>query len=151
MKAFFQDLFEYNQYANQRFIQSFFEDGFGDESGIRLFSHMVNAHHVWNARLLGKPPMFEIWEIHVMNSFLEVDKENHRRTFQLLEQTEDFDKSISYTNSKGTAFENSVSQILMHLVNHTTYHRGQLARMIREQGIDPPNSDYIFYKRAPLS
>ena len=45
------NLLEYNQHANQMIIRSFVDDGFRLEEGIRLFSHLINAHHTWLARM----------------------------------------------------------------------------------------------------
>lgn len=147
MKSFLINMFEYNQFANQQIIRCFIEDGFSEEESIRLFSHLINAHHTWLARLQEKNPMFDVWEIHVKNSFFEVDSENHRQTLELLQNTTDLEMNINYTNSKGKAFRSSFQDILMHIINHSTYHRAQIARMIRLNGLVPPNTDYIFYKR----
>ena len=37
--------------------------------------------------------------------------------------------------------------MLFHFVNHSTYHRGQIASNLKEHGIEPLVTDYIFYKR----
>lgn len=147
MKSFLADLLEYNQYANEQIIKSFAEDGFRNEEAIRLFSHLINAHHAWLARMQQKSPMFDIWEIHVVNSFAEVNRENHQRSFDLLEEISDLEQTVNYTNSRDEAFTNSYRDIFLHIVNHSTYHRAQLARMIRLSGLVPANTDYIFFKR----
>lgn len=147
MKSFLADLLEYNQYANEEIINSFEVDGFRDEEGIRLFSHLINAHHIWLARMQKTELMFDIWEIHVINSFAEVNRENHQCTFDLLEEIADLEQTVDYTNSRDEAFTNSYRDIFLHIVNHSTYHRAQLARMIRMNGLVPPITDYIFYKR----
>lgn len=150
MKTLIADLLEYNQQANQMIIRSFVEDGFRVEEGVRLFSHLINAHHTWLARMRERTPMFDIWEIHVVNSFLQVDQKNHETSHQLLDTLPDLEASISYSNSQGRNYQNSYRDIFMHIINHSTYHRGQLARMIREEGFVPPNTDYIFYRREQL-
>jgi uncharacterized damage-inducible protein DinB len=38
-------------------------------------------------------------------------------------------------------------QIVMHVVNHATLHRGQAVAMLRQMGIDPPHTDLMFYYR----
>jgi len=143
------DLMEYNHHANQQFIELFTERGFREEEAIRLFSHLINAHHTWLARIQSKPPMFDIWEIHLVNSFAQVDKNNHQSTFKLLAE-QNPDQMVEYNNSSGKRFRNSLQEIFTHIVNHSTYHRGQLARICRQTGYNPPATDYIFYKRSPL-
>jgi uncharacterized damage-inducible protein DinB len=58
--------------------------------------------------------------------------------------------TIAYKNTRGESFENSVRDILFHINNHSTHHRAQIAARIREAGITPPTSDYIFYRRKSI-
>jgi uncharacterized damage-inducible protein DinB len=60
------------------------------------------------------------------------------------------DTLVEYTNTKGEKFANTRQDILLHVVNHSTYHRGQIASALKHAGIDPPTTDYIFYKRSRL-
>lgn len=149
MESFLKDFFAYNHYANQLFIQSF-EDGFDVEKGIKLFSHIINAHHIWLARIHGNTPNYDVWEIHVINSFAKVEEQNYKQSIHLLQKINDLHQVISYNNSKGNAHQNTIKDILLHIINHSTYHRGQLASLIRESGMEPPVSDYIFYKRDQI-
>jgi uncharacterized damage-inducible protein DinB len=92
-------------------------------------------------------PVFDIWEIHVVNSFFQVDQKNHEASHALLEKLPDLEANIQYSNSQAKTYRNSYQDIFMHIINHSTYHRGQLSRMIRENGFVPPSTDYIFYRR----
>ncbi|MDF9795759.1 putative damage-inducible protein DinB [Catalinimonas alkaloidigena] len=147
MDTTLKSLFDYNQYANKLFIRSFTENNFNVEKGIKLFSHIINAHHIWLARIKDEAPIFDVWEIHVINSFAKVNEDNYSRSIQLLQEANDLHKVINYTNSKGNTYQNTIRDILLHIVNHSTYHRGQVATLIRENGMEPPVTDYIFYKR----
>ena len=57
------------------------------------------------------------------------------------------DAPVAYTNSSGTAFETPLRDILTHVVNHGTHHRAQIALVLREAGIAPPATDYIYFVR----
>lgn len=60
----------------------------------------------------------------------------------------DLDAVLSYKNNKGDAFSQPVKEILLHLFNHGTYHRGQLVTMLRQVGVEKiPATDYIVYTR----
>jgi uncharacterized damage-inducible protein DinB len=62
---------------------------------------------------------------------------------------EDLDYILPYKNMKGDFFEQAVSEIVLHLNNHGTYHRGQLVTMLREVGVEKiPQTDYILYSRS---
>jgi len=55
----------------------------------------------------------------------------------------------SYTNMKGEPFRDSVEDTLFHVVNHSTYHRGQIITMLREAGVtNVVGTDLIHYLRT---
>ena len=57
--------------------------------------------------------------------------------------------TIRYKNLKGSEFEDPVDYLLHHIVNHGTYHRGQITTMLRELGVkDLASTDIIFYWRS---
>ena len=59
----------------------------------------------------------------------------------------DLSRAISYRSIRGYDGVATVEQIVMHLVNHGTLHRGQVMGMIRQLGIAPPSTDLIRYLR----
>lgn len=54
---------------------------------------------------------------------------------------------VEYKLISGAPGESLVSQIVTHVVNHATLHRGQIAGMIRQLGIQPPATDILWYYR----
>lgn len=59
----------------------------------------------------------------------------------------DLERVASYKFTDGREGQNQVSQIILHLVNHATLHRGQVVAMLRQLGQKPPATDFIFYVR----
>jgi len=57
----------------------------------------------------------------------------------------DLDRPISYDNPPGTRWTCQLRHMLQHLVNHSTYHRGQIAAMLRQLGTAPPATDFLVY------
>src|SRR5690606_38601204 len=112
---------------------------------ILLFNHILNAHHIWNARIVGESSLYTVHEIHAIESLKEIDRHNYDKSLVVLDQTE-LDKIIVYQNSKGDNFSNTVRDILFHVINHTTHHRAQIISDFRQQEIEPLITDYIFYK-----
>jgi len=147
MNSFFRELFAYNHHANQELIKVFqqYEILHGERSG-KIFSHMLNAHHIWNCRIGQLVAGYSVWEEHPVQRFGAMELENFTGTMQLLENA-DLGRVVQYHTSKGDPFINTVQDILFHIINHSTYHRGQLASLFRQQDISPVNTDYIFYKR----
>jgi uncharacterized damage-inducible protein DinB len=54
---------------------------------------------------------------------------------------------IAYRDMKGNPYEQPLWQILLHVVNHGTHHRGQAAGFLRAMGHAPPPLDLIAYYR----
>jgi len=65
-------------------------------------------------------------------------------------KNESFLKSTyAYNNMKGEPFVDPYEDTLLHVVNHSTYHRGQIITMLRQGGVKTvPSTDLIHYLRA---
>jgi len=59
----------------------------------------------------------------------------------------DLEKNVPYKSISGLPAENTAGEIVTHVVNHATLHRGQVVGMIRQLGTQPPATDFIFYLR----
>lgn len=148
MKPFFKELFEYSHHSNQKLTDIFVNNPDRiSEKAAKLFNHILNAHQIWNNRIDPKQPAFGVWELHNLHDLKIIDQTNYGHTLQLLGNF-DLARTLSYSNSKGQAFHNTVQDILFHVVNHSTYHRGQIATELKQQGLEPLSTDYIFYKRS---
>lgn len=147
MKAFFQDLFEYTHHSNVRLINVLLQNpGAYSEKISQLTSHILNAHHIWNHRIFGVSPALFVWQLVEMEHLQSIDLENFEHSLELV-QNKDFSEKIAYTNSSGQNYANTVQEILFHIINHSTYHRGQIMSLLKNNGVEPITTDYIFYKR----
>lgn len=147
MKAFFKDIFEYHNHFNQKLIdQLIANESILSERTIPLVSHSINAHQIWNARIIGKQSV-GVFQNHSLKECKLIDDENYNDTRGILNDRE-LDDKIVYTNSKGIEFSNSIQEILFHVVNHFSHHKGQIISDLRQIGIAPIVTDYIFYKRG---
>lgn len=147
MKDFFQEILEYSHDCNQRLAAAFSEQQDGaPKKAIMLFSHLLNAHHIWNSRIVGTESLYGVWDLQPVGEMKWMDDDNFRGILFILENYK-FDRTIYYQNSQGDGFNNKVRDILFHIFNHSTYHRAQIAADFRENAIEPIITDYIFYKR----
>lgn len=55
--------------------------------------------------------------------------------------------AITYHNSTGAKFVNTLDDLLVHLANHGTYHRGNITAMLHSLGHKSISTDYIYYLR----
>ena len=54
-----------------------------------------------------------------------------------------------YYDSKREPFKMQISQMLLQVFNHGSYHRGQLVNMLRQQGIQKiPQTDFVVWTRS---
>jgi uncharacterized damage-inducible protein DinB len=146
MKAFFQELFEYNHHSNQQIITTLeHNQDKVSEKCIKLQSHVLNAHRIWNCKLLPDQQLFGRWDIHPVQELSAINSKNFEASMWILDNFE-LPQIIQYTTSTGQVFNNSLRDILFHVINHSTYHRAQIATEFRLCGIEPLLTDYIFYK-----
>ena len=146
MESFFKELFEYNNDVNQKVIAAIIEHSTKvSEKCLSLQSHIINVHKIWNARITLIENIYERWQIHPIKNLAELDNENFQASMLILEQF-DINAIVNYSNSKGHVFDNSVRDILFQIINHSTYHRAQVATEFRLSGLEPLMTDYIFYK-----
>lgn len=118
----------------------------------RLMAHVAAAEWLWLARLRRQPPPVPVWP--------EWDGgECERRLAALVPAWDTYlagmDESrlgdaIEYVNSKGERWSSTVEDILLHVVLHSAYHRGQVAAAVREAGAEPAYTDYIHAVRGRL-
>ena len=63
-------------------------------------------------------------------------------------QTHHLEHVFQYRNLKGEQFKQPIYEMLLHLFNHGTYHRGQIVNMLRQLGIEKiPQTDFIVWSR----
>ncbi|WP_245803670.1 DinB family protein [Algoriphagus marinus] len=116
------------------------------DNSLKLFSHILNAHQIWNTRIDPRDIPFGVWDIHSIQNFKSINQANFENSISIIDNF-DFERIINYTNSQGQNYDSSVRDILFHVVNHSTYHRAQLVTEFKENGLESFVSDYIFYRR----
>tara|TARA_R110002033_G_scaffold65373_2_gene116461 strand:- start:159 stop:611 length:453 start_codon:yes stop_codon:yes gene_type:complete len=144
---FFKDTFEYNHHFNQELIQLLEKEKQSiPEKSVKLLNHLINAQQIWNERILMEQPTIDVWEIRPLENLQTINESNYNKSLSILNSIE-LNQKIAYKNSKGIVFSSSVQEIIFHVINHSTYHRAQIASDLKANGIEPINTDYIFYKR----
>lgn len=116
-----------------------------------LVRHVLGADTIWLRRWRGESPaaLTEASTWRTPADFARVWdglKEGQRRF--LAEQTDaSLARDLDYTTLNGTPYRTPLGDVLLHVVNHGTYHRGQLAHMLRQLEQRPPSTDYVLYLR----
>jgi uncharacterized damage-inducible protein DinB len=147
MKAFLNELYDYNYYCNKKLIEACTGLDRVPEGIHRLFSHILNAHHNWNARIMDVEPQFGPWQLHEVPAWADLHYDNQRNSFEIITNADPLGRRVNYENSEGRVFSNTLQDILFHIINHSTHHRAQITAALRAEGLEPPSLDYIVYKR----
>jgi uncharacterized damage-inducible protein DinB len=119
-------------------------------TALDLYAHILGAEHAWLARLTGAEPRTGIWPRLTLIECEDVAREAHAALGDYVEALEpaDLDRGVSYLNSVGQPFTSTVEDILLHICLHGTYHRGQVALLLRQGEATPATTDYIAHVRG---
>jgi len=149
MKERFTRLYEYNIWANNLFADVLKSNIYKNDKITTLFTHLGNAQLIWLSRITEvEEKVPGVWDEGSLTDAIELVKKSSRLWLDFIYSQEEYEDIIRYKNSKGDRYETRISDILTHAANHSTYHRGQLATLLRKEEIDPPASDFIFYVRS---
>ena len=162
MKEMLLQYAEYNVWANKMVIDATLQldESLVDKEVVSSFPsvratlyHVMGAESVWLQRLhlvehpVWLPATFE-------GSFAEACHEWQKFSGELVKFVSDqyddkaFQHVCMYNDMKGNPWKTPVNQILQHVFNHSTYHRGQLVTMLRQLGETKiPGTDFIGFVR----
>ncbi|MEZ5352209.1 MAG: DinB family protein [Bryobacteraceae bacterium] len=125
--------------------------GTADKSVLGTLVHVFAADRIWIARVRGHVPgRFMDVEQDMYLSVLQNDWPPLHQSWKALVAGLDaagLDRVTEYSDLKGNAHRTPLWQILLHVVNHATHHRGQVAGFLRTMGKTPPPLDLIAYYR----
>jgi len=122
-----------------------------DKTVLDTLAHIYAADRIWLSRVRGEtratfidpedrdlmllqsewPALYQRWKLHL-------------RDFS----DEDMLRVISFKDTKGNPYSQPLWQILLHVVNHATHHRGQVSGFLRAMGHTPPPLDLMAYYRT---
>ncbi len=148
MNIFFEKLFVYNHQVNQQIAQILLKSEINEsEKLMLLFSHILNAHHIWNSRILNEPPRYDTWEMHPPQDLREIDNHNYEVSLRLLRELK-LDTKLDFKNVKRPVANDQLQDLLFHIINHSGHHRAQIASQMKDIGLEALATDFIFYKLA---
>jgi uncharacterized damage-inducible protein DinB len=151
-------LFAYNRWAEARMLDACRlvpPERYGEElapgwAPLRSsVAHIVGATDLWVRRFLGQPS-----DSFVPESELATPDAAARLSASALDALdrlaaeltpEQLAAPFTYRNMKGQVATLPLWVVLRHVVNHATYHRGQVASKLRRLGVEPPITDFVYY------
>jgi uncharacterized damage-inducible protein DinB len=140
-------LFAYDDWANRETLVSILSAAAALEKSRKVLGHIVGAERLWLSRIeaASKPPPPAVWpdlSLDACATAIDEMRDRWRAYLGALSPAEEA-RVAQYTNSKGEPWSSRVEDILMHVVMHSGYHRGQIAANMRAAGYEPAYTDYI--------
>lgn len=127
--------FDYDLWANRKWLECLTGKGLVSPD-VAIFRHLLGAQQIWLSRVQGASP----------TAFPDIepsDQEMVRLSEGWKAALDGEDRTIHYTRLNGQALSMRLSDIAHHVVNHGTYHRGELRGLCRARGDEEfPETDF---------
>lgn len=156
-----QRLLDYHYWARDRLldaVESLTPDQFRRDLGNSFGSvrdtlvHMVSAEWTWCSRWEGEHPsghleVTDFGTVQDIRSRWATEEARVRRYVDRL-GPDGINRVLGYAHFNGAPLESVFWQMLQHVVNHATFHRGQVTTMLRQLGVRSPRSQdmIVFYR-----
>ena len=153
------DHLSYTAWASQRLVhavehlsheQLIYDFKTADGGILGTLVHVFGADRVWLARVLGETRTSFLSDADYNLHVLQIDWPLLYGKWQEWAATltdETVGQEIAYRDMKGNPYVSTAWEIVLHVVNHGTHHRGQVSGFLRALGHTPPQLDLIRYYR----
>ena len=156
-------LYDYNAWASRRALdlcaaltpEQFARDLGSSFPSVRdTFVHVCAAEWIWLERWKGRSPVRSEWdEFHKSFSGLQSIRdyraglESRQKEFAASLTADSLARPLEIRALDGTPYTQPLWQMMQHVVNHSSYHRGQVTMMLRQLGAKPVGTDLITFYR----
>jgi uncharacterized damage-inducible protein DinB len=155
-----QQLFAYNAWANRRTMagcesisnKQFLQQVGGSFGSVRnTLAHIMDVewlyHERWQGRASAVFPKADNYSnlADIKTRWKSIDADVNRYVGAL--SAADIARVIEFRNTKGISFHHPIWETMQHMVNHSTYHRGQVTTLLRQLGAAPLYTDMIYFFR----
>ena len=150
------ELFRYHYWARDRQLkacESLTEEQFrrplgSSFSSIRdTLAHLIAAEWLWLEYWRGRS-IESMWSPEQFPTLAAVAERWRKVEFEMLEylgalNEEALARNVTLVDPQGRAWTYLMWRMMLHLINHQSYHRGQVATLLRQLGIQPPDVDFL--------
>jgi len=145
-------LFSYGDWANREVLAALRSAGNVPVRSVKLMAHIFAAERLWLERLEQKKQSVPVWPEFTLEQCEAEAAELPRLWKKYLEGRNEANlaSTVSYKNSKGESWNSRKDDILLHVITHSAYHRGQIAADMRAAGFTPAYTDFIHGIRQGL-
>ncbi len=153
-------LHAFNSWATQRIFDAvadlsadrFTQDMKASHGSIHgTLTHLVAAEKMWLSRCTGKPDaaMLTPEDVPTVANLKKTWEQTGFAAARWLGTLTDrsLQETFTMTTANGTSYTHTIAQAFQHMVDHSTYHRGQIITLLRQLGLAPPPTGLIRFFR----
>lgn len=152
------ELYAYNSWANERILkasakltsEAFLRPMGNSFSSVRdTLAHILAAEWIWLERWQGRYPKTmldpaDFPNVNSLQSRSEAVAGNYRNFLHEV-TVQQVRHELAYINREGKRHSYPLWQQMAHVVNHSSYHRGQVTTLLRQLGAEPIDTDFLTY------
>jgi uncharacterized damage-inducible protein DinB len=144
MLAHIRRLFVYDDWANREVLGAIRAAGCAGRP-LKLMSHVLSAERLWLERMKGVGQTFPVWPDFSWQQCEAEADELAQLWKEFLSPVNEAELAlpVRYKNTKGESFTSQKEDVLLHVITHSAYHRGQIAAEMRAAGFSPAYTDFI--------
>src|SRR5580704_4273559 len=144
--------FSYDAWANREVLSGLRASTRPAGQPLQLLAHILSAERLWLERIRKQPQSLPVWPDFSIDQCEAQIADLARLWHEYLAQLSvaKLAEKVSYKNSKGEPWTNTVVDVLTHVILHSAYHRGQIASQVRAAGEQPAYTDFIHAARQGL-
>lgn len=142
-------MFTYDDWANRQCLTVMRRATTASPDIVGRMAHILAAQKLWLERILNQPQSTPVWPTATIEDCLTLADEMSVAWVAYLTRVSNqfapgsLDDQVEYRNSKGEPWSSRVEDILLHVLMHSAYHRGQIALQMRSSGEEPAYTDFI--------
>ncbi|MGQ0542856.1 MAG: DinB family protein [Blastocatellia bacterium] len=150
MKQYLIDTFRFNDWANKKMLAAM--SPMLDKTDVTaIFSHLITAQNRWLLRVNNDPAEAKIkwWDTPFLFEELGALWDDSLKAwleFFAVIDDGDLDKPVTYTpGTDDNGGSQALRDIVLQLNYHSILHRAEIGLRLRDRGVEPPHTDYIYY------
>lgn len=150
-------MFAYDHWANRECLAAMRTAGLGSggvdsrdivsRDVVGRMAHILSAQKLWLERILKQAQSMPVWPDSTIDDCIIMADEAASAWQDFLTRSRtsgsSLDEKVEYRNTKGESWSSRVEDVLLHVLFHSSYHRGQIALQMRAAGHQPAFTDFI--------
>lgn len=142
---------EYEMWANDMVIKAVSEADSPEDRVYEILSHLVISPNNWIRKILKEAPIYKSWDKLTLADCRSLSHENLLKWKDfIVNKTDNELEQYIFFPFMGVSSKISIEDLLIHLVNHSSYHRGQIIMKLKGKLAPLPLSTYIAYATQKL-